>query len=169
MLLDIKKFPDKVLREKATPIEIFDNSLKVFIDNMFETMYDAPGIGLAANQVGVTKQVVVIDITAGDDTSQQKVFINPKIVAKSGEEEGEEGCLSVPGEYEMVTRFAEVTVEAQDVEGTSFSLKADGLLARAIQHELDHLDGKLFVDRLSSLKRDMVKKRIKKRIASDSY
>lgn len=169
MILEIKKFPEKVLRGKTNKIEDINDEIRELANDMLETMYDAPGIGLAAPQVGILKKIVVIDVTAGDDKSQQLVLINPEIIASSGEEEGEEGCLSVPEEYELVTRAAEVTAKALDLDGNEIMIEADGLLARAIQHELDHLEGKLFIDRLSSLKKDMLKKRIKKRITAGSY
>ncbi len=169
MLLEIRKFPDKVLREKATKVDNVDEEIKTLVENMFETMYEAPGIGLAAPQVGVLKRLFVVDVTAGEDKTQQLVFINPEITEKNGEEVGEEGCLSVPGEYENVKRFALIKAKALDIKGEEFEIEAEGLLARAIQHELDHLDGKLFIDKLSSLKREMLKKRIKKKIAAGEY
>jgi peptide deformylase len=169
LLLEIRKFPDKVLREKATKVDNVDEEIKTLVENMFETMYEAPGIGLAAPQVGVLKRLFVVDVTAGEDKTQQLVFINPEITEKTGEEVGEEGCLSVPGEYENVKRFALIKAKALDIKGEEFEIEAEGLLARAIQHELDHLDGKLFIDKLSSLKREMLKKRIKKKIAAGEY
>jgi peptide deformylase len=169
LLLEIRKFPDKVLREKATKVDNVDEEIKTLVENMFETMYEAPGIGLAAPQVGVLKRLFVVDETEGEDKTQQLVFINPEITEKNGEEVGEEGCLSVPGEYENVKRFALIKAKALDIKGEEFEIEAEGLLARAIQHELDHLDGKLFIDKLSSLKREMLKKRIKKKIAAGEY
>jgi peptide deformylase len=169
LILDIKKFPDKILREKTVYVDNVDEDIKQLVSNMFETMYAAPGIGLAAPQVAVLKRLFIIDVTAGEDKTQQLVFINPEIIEATGEVTEEEGCLSIPGEYEIVKRFAWVKAKALDIEGKEFVVEADGLLARAIQHELDHLEGKLFIDKLSSLKKQMLKKRIKKRIASKDY
>ncbi|MCP4409574.1 MAG: peptide deformylase, partial [Gammaproteobacteria bacterium] len=130
------------------------------VDDMFQTMYDAPGIGLAANQVNIFKRIIVIDISK--DKDQPLCLINPQIIEKEGEKEMEEGCLSVPGFYEMVRRAAEVTIRALDREGVQFEMSADGLLSVCIQHEIDHLDGKLFVDYLSSLKRQRIRKKLEK-------
>ena len=169
MILEIKKFPDKVLRNISKPVDKVDEELLKLIDDMFETMYVAPGIGLAAPQVGVLKRLVVIDITAGEDKSKQIAFINPEILEMRGEEEGEEGCLSVPGEYEIVKRASYVKVKYLNKEGETVELEAKGLFARAIQHEIDHLNGKLFIDKLSPIRKEMVKKKIKKRIAAGNY
>ncbi|MGB1108886.1 MAG: peptide deformylase [Gammaproteobacteria bacterium] len=157
-LLDILTFPDPRLRTKAKPVAQVDDSIRQLVDDMFETMYDAPGIGLAATQVDVHKRVVVMDIS--EERNEPRVFINAEITERDGIEEMEEGCLSVPGAYEKVKRAERIKVKALDREGQSFELEADGLLAVCIQHELDHLEGKLFVDRLSSLKRQRVKKRM---------
>ncbi|MEF3253980.1 MAG: peptide deformylase [Deferribacterales bacterium] len=167
MILEIKKFPDPVLRQKTTDVVNFDEELKELVNNMAETMYAAPGVGLAAPQVGVTKRLFVIDISEKKDNLM--VFINPKIINAEGEICEEEGCLSIPGEYANVTRSKEVEVFAYDVNGETFTLKADGLLSRAIQHELDHLNGKLFIDRLPLFKRDTIKKNIKRRKENGDY
>jgi peptide deformylase len=159
-LLTILEYPDKRLRTLATPIETVDAALSALIDDMFETMYDAPGIGLAATQVNVHKQLLVLDIS--EDKSQPRVFINPKIVARDGKQVYQEGCLSLPNIYADVTRYNQITVEALDRHGQAFTLEADGLLAVCIQHEMDHLIGKVFVDHLSPLKRALAEKKLAK-------
>ncbi|WP_455234927.1 peptide deformylase [Thiogranum longum] len=158
--LDILHFPDPRLRTRAEEVVTVDDQLRTLVDDMFETMYKAPGIGLAATQVNVHKRVVVIDISQEQD--QPLVFINPVIVEKDGVEEMDEGCLSVPGIYERVQRAERVKVRALDRNGESFELELDGLLAVCIQHEIDHLDGKLFVDYLSQLKRQRIRKKLEK-------
>lgn len=159
-LLDILEFPDPRLRTKARPVTQVDDALRALIDDMFETMYAAPGIGLAATQVDVHQRLVVMDVSEGKD--QPLVFVNPEIVARQGSQVYQEGCLSVPGIYADVERADQVTVRALDRHGKEFELTADGLLAVCIQHELDHLDGKVFVDYLSPLKREMVRRRLAK-------
>jgi len=158
--LTILHFPDDRLRTIAKPVERFDEQLSKVIDDMFETMYEAPGIGLAATQVDFHYRLIVIDVSEEND--QPLVFINPEILEKEGEEEMEEGCLSVPGVYEAVKRAEKVKVRALDRNGEIFELEADGLLAVCIQHEIDHLEGKLFVDYLSNLKRQRIKKKLEK-------
>ena len=161
--LPILEFPDPRLRTQAVavePAELADAGLQSLIDDMFETMYEAPGIGLAASQVDVHKRFMVVDVS--DDRSQPLVFVNPRIVASSGEQVYQEGCLSVPRIFADVTRGEAITVEALDRHGQAFSMDADGLLAVCIQHEMDHLQGKLFVDYLSPLKREMVRKKLAK-------
>lgn len=159
-LLEILEFPDPRLRTLAAPVEQVDDALRALIDDMFETMYAAPGIGLAATQVNVHKRLLVIDIS--DEKNQPMVFINPEFEPISGEQEYNEGCLSVPGYYDNVTRHDRIRVRALDRMGKPFELEADGLLSVCIQHEMDHLDGKLFVDYLSRLKRDRVKTKLEK-------
>lgn len=159
-LLDILHYPDKRLRSQAKPVAAVDETIRKLVDNMFETMYDAPGIGLAATQVNVHQQVIVIDISP--DKDQPLCLINPAIVASEGVEETEEGCLSVPDIYETVQRCENVTVKALDRDGNEFTLQADGLLAVCIQHEMDHLAGKLFVDYLSPLKQQRLRKKLLK-------
>ena len=159
-LRQILHFPDPRLRKKATAITKVTDDIRQLADDMLETMYDAPGIGLAATQINVQKRLIVIDIS--QDTTEPYIFINPEIAQKQGEREHEEGCLSVPDSYEVVTRADTVRVTALDRNGKPFELDADDLLATCIQHEIDHLDGKLFVDYLSNLKRQRIKKRLEK-------
>ena len=158
--LTILEFPDPRLRNKAVPITQFDQRLQTLIDDMFETMYEAPGIGLAATQVNVHEQLLVLDVSEGKD--QPMVFINPEILVRDGEQVYQEGCLSVPGIYADVTRANQIRVKALNRKGEAFEIEADGLLAICIQHEMDHLAGKVFVDYLSPLKRDMVRKKLEK-------
>lgn len=159
-LLEILKHPDPRLRKKSVAVEAVTDEIRQVVDDMFETMYAAPGIGLASIQVNEPRSIVVIDVS--EEKDQPLCLINPKITAKEGEEEYEEGCLSVPGIFESVQRAESVTVEALDREGTPYELKAEGLLAICIQHELEHLEGKLFVDQLSKLKQQRIKKRLEK-------
>ncbi len=159
-LLEILTHPDPRLRKKSVPVEEVTDEVRAVVDNMLETMYAAPGIGLASIQVNEPRSIVVIDVS--EEKDQPLCLINPKITASSGEEEYEEGCLSVPGIFEAVTRAEEVTVEALDREGTPFELQAEGLLAICIQHELEHLEGKLFVDKLTKLKQNRIKKKLEK-------
>lgn len=158
--LTILEFPDPRLRTVAKPVERVGDDLRLLIDDMFETMYAAPGIGLAASQVDVHKRFMVIDVSEARD--QPLVFINPEILSAEGTETCEEGCLSVPGIFAEVKRAERIRVRAQDRFGETFELDADGLLAVCIQHEMDHLAGKLFVDYLSPLKREMVRKKLEK-------
>ncbi len=158
--LTILHFPDERLRTVAKPVEHVDDRLRKVIDDMFETMYEAPGIGLAATQVDFHQRLIVIDVS--EERNQPLVFINPEILEREGEEEMDEGCLSVPGIYETVKRADKVKVRALDRNGEPFELQTGGLLAVCIQHEIDHLDGKLFVDYLSSLKQQRIKKKLEK-------
>ena len=159
--LKILEFPNPNLRKIAVPVTSFDNDLKCLIDNMFETMYEANGIGLAATQVDVHKRLLVLDIS--EERNDPKVFVNPTIdVIESDLADYDEGCLSVPGFYETVSRPKKIKVSAQDKEGYQFEIEADGVLSVCIQHEIDHLDGKLFVDYLSSLKRNRIKDKLQK-------
>ncbi len=159
-ILDILHFPDPRLRNKAKPVKTVDDSVRRLVDDMLETMYEAPGIGLASTQVNDPRQVAVIDISEEHD--QPLCLINPEILEKQGEEEMDEGCLSVPDVYETVIRADRVKVRALDREGNPFEMEAEGLLAVCIQHELDHLDGKLFIDYISNLKRQRIRKRLEK-------
>ncbi len=159
-LLDILHFPDPRLRKKAHPIKTVTNDTRQLAKDMLETMYAAPGVGLAAVQINVQKRIIVIDIS--EDKSSPLIFINPEIIYKEGEREHEEGCLSVPEAYELVTRADTVRVKALNQDGEAFEMDTDELLATCIQHEIDHLDGKLFVDYISNLKRQRIKKRLEK-------
>lgn len=159
-ILDILHYPDARLHTVAQPVAAVDDRIRDLIGSMAETMYAAPGIGLAATQVNVHERVIVIDISETHDAL--RVFINPEIVAQSGRAEGEEGCLSVPGVFDKVERAERITVRALDRDGKSFELEADGLLAVCIQHEMDHLMGKVFVDYLSALKRNRIKAKLLK-------
>jgi peptide deformylase len=159
-ILEILHFPDARLRNKAEPVAEVDDKVRQLVDDMFETMYEAPGIGLAAIQVNDPRRVIVVDVS--EDRSQPLALVNPEIVDKSGEEEMDEGCLSVPGVYETVRRAENIRVRALDRDGQVFEMDADGLLAVCIQHEIDHLDGKLFVDYLSNLKRQRIRKKLEK-------
>lgn len=159
-ILNILHFPDPRLRNVARPVSEVNDDIRRLLDDMLETMYQAPGIGLAATQVNVASRVIVIDVS--EEKDQPLCLINPEILARDGVEEMEEGCLSVPGFFEKVTRADSVKVRALDRDGNPFELDADGLLAVCIQHEIDHLDGKLFVDYLSSLKRQRIRKKLEK-------
>jgi len=161
-LLTILHYPDERLRTVAKPVEQVDDQLRAFIDDMFETMYEAPGVGLAATQVNFHQRLVVIDVS--EEKNEPLVLINPEILEKHGIEQTDEGCLSVPGIYEPVERAERVKVRALDRNGEPFELEADGLLAVCIQHELDHLEGKLFVDYLSILKRQRIRKKLEKQL-----
>lgn len=163
-ILPILEYPDPRLRKKATPVVTVDDDIKRLVDDMFETMIDSHGIGLAASQVDVHQRVIVMDLM--EDGSQPRVFINPEIeVLNDTTEPYDEGCLSVPGFYETVARPSNVMISALDREGKPFKEKASGLLAICIQHEIDHLEGKLFVDYLSPLKRQIIRKKMKKKLA----
>ena len=163
-ILPILEYPDPRLRKKAKPVVTVDDDIKRLVDDMFETMIDSHGIGLAATQVNVHKRVIVMDLV--EEGSQPRVFINPEIeVLDETTEPYDEGCLSVPGFYETVARPSNVMISALDREGRSFKEKASGLLAICIQHEIDHLEGKLFVDYLSPLKRQIIRKKMKKKSA----
>jgi peptide deformylase len=159
-ILEILHFPDPRLRTRAQPVAAVDDGVRQLVDDLFETMYAAPGIGLAASQVDVHRRVLVVDVS--DDRSAPRCFINPEILARDGEEEMDEGCLSVPGVYDKVRRAERIRVRALDRDGHPFEVEADGLLAVCIQHEMDHLDGKLFVDYLSGLKRQRIRRKLEK-------
>ncbi|MEJ2059876.1 MAG: peptide deformylase [Gammaproteobacteria bacterium] len=158
--LEILHFPDPRLRKHALPVEAVTDATRQIVDDMFETMYAAPGIGLAATQVNVQQRIIVIDVS--EEKDQPLCLINPEILSSTGEEEMEEGCLSVPGYYDTVRRAESVKIRALGRDGQPFELETDDLLAVCIQHEIDHLDGKLFVDYLSPLKRQRVRKKLEK-------
>lgn len=160
-LLNILEFPDSRLRTKAKPVSRFDKGLEKITSDMLETMYEAKGIGLAATQVDIHERIIVIDVS--DEGNDPQIFINPEIIELSGETlDFEEGCLSVPGFREFVSRPQNATIKAQDINGNAYQIECEGLLAVCIQHEMDHLQGKLFVDYLSSLKRQRIKKKLEK-------
>jgi peptide deformylase len=159
-LLEILKYPDPRLRTIARPVAEVNDAVRRLVDDMFETMYAAPGIGLAATQVDVHERLLVMDIT--DEKDQPLCLINPEILEKSGSIMGDEGCLSVPEVYDLVERAEQIRIRALDTEGKEFEMEAEGLLAVCIQHEIDHLEGKLFVDYLSLLKRSRLKKKLSK-------
>jgi len=161
MILPILEYPDPRLKKIAAPVTSFGPEIQRLVRDMAETMYAAPGVGLAATQVDVHKRIIVIDVSEAHD--ELRVFINPEILEAEGEAECEEGCLSVPGYYDKVTRAAAIRVRAQDEHGKPYELSADGLLAVCIQHEMDHLVGKVFVDYLSPLKRARLAARLKKK------
>jgi peptide deformylase len=156
----VRIYGDPVLRQKAARVAAFDDELRQLVDDMRETMHAYRGVGLAANQVGVAQRVAVVDVPIDDDTHAVFTLVNPEIVSRSGSETGEEGCLSIPGIYDDVPRSLRLRVHAFDEHGTEYELEAEGYLARAIQHEIDHLDGVLFVDRLSPLKRQFLRRQL---------
>ncbi len=157
-LLDILQFPDTALRKVASPVSEVDGRIDSLVGDMLETMYEAPGIGLAATQIDVHERLVVVDVS--DEGDSPLVLINPEILQLDGEQEMQEGCLSIPGVFENIKRAADIRVAAIDRQGETFEMDADGLLAVCIQHEIDHLDGKLFVDYLSVLKRNRIRKKM---------
>ena len=159
---EIVKYPDPVLAKRGEDITEFGEDLKTLVEEMFESMYAAHGIGLAAPQIGLSKRLTVIDVNFKKDPADKLVLINPEIIEREGKQFEEEGCLSLPEIREKVTRAAKVKVRAQNVEGEWFEVEGEELLARAFQHEIDHLDGVLFIDRLSRLKRDLIHRKIKK-------
>lgn len=158
--LAILEYPDPRLRTRAEPIDVVDDAVRQLADDMLETMYAAKGVGLAASQVDVHRRLLVLDVS--DTRDRPMVLINPEIVAAEGRAPGEEGCLSLPGIYDKLERAERIKVRAQDKNGIRFELEADGMLAVCIQHEMDHLEGKLFVDYLSELKRQLIRRRLQK-------
>jgi peptide deformylase len=162
MIYPVVKFGDPVLERTAAPVTVFDAALRKLIEDMFESMYAAQGVGLAAPQIGISRRIAVIDVTFKEDPSQRLVLINPEIIHKEGHQRSNEGCLSLPEFREKVTRPNRVTVRAQDVHGKTFERTGEELLARAFLHETDHLDGKLFISHVSALKRDLIKRKIRK-------
>ncbi|WP_058189760.1 peptide deformylase [Terracidiphilus gabretensis] len=162
MVLKIVKYPEPVLQQPGEPVTEFNDELRGFVADLFETMYAAKGIGLAAPQVGASKRITVIDLSSGKNPEEKLVLINPEIIAREGKQYEEEGCLSFPDIHEKVQRAAKVTVRAQDEYGKWFEMDGEELLSRAFQHEFDHLDGVLFIFRMSGLKRDMILRRIRK-------
>jgi peptide deformylase len=162
VVLKIVKYPDPVLQQPGEPVTEFDSELRKFVADMFETMYASQGIGLAAQQVGVAKRITVIDLGQGKDPAQKLVLINPEIISREGKQYEEEGCLSFPEIREKISRAAKVRIRAQDEHGKWFEMDGEELLSRAFQHEIDHLDGMLFIFRMSALKRDLNLRKIRK-------
>lgn len=168
-ILPILHYPDEILRQVSEPVETVTDEIRELIEQMIETMYAAPGVGLAANQVGVLKRIAVMDVSSGKKPEALIVMINPELLSSEGEESYEEGCLSVPNFTGDLNRAGSVQVCYTTTEGRKMTLCAEGLLARAVQHELDHLNGFLFIDRLPVMKRDMIKRKIKKAIRQGVY
>jgi len=162
MIYPIVKFGNPVLEKPAEPVTVFDDQLKKLVADMFESMYEAHGVGLAAPQIGISKRIAVIDITFKEDPNAKLVLINPEIIDTEGKISDTEGCLSIPEFRENVTRAKKVTVRAQDAKGKFWEKTGEELLARAFQHEIDHLSGKLYIHRISALKRDLMKRKIRK-------
>lgn len=162
MIYPIVKFGNPVLDQPTQPVTVFDDELRKFIDDMFESMYEARGVGLAANQIGFSRRIAVIDVSFKEDTSQKLVLVNPKIIQVEGHQVLEEGCLSLPDFREKVTRPRRATVRAQDARGEWFERTGEDLLARAFLHETDHLDGKLYISHISVLKRDLIRRKVRK-------
>ena len=169
MIREIVKYPDPILQKPTEPVTEFDEELRSLVDDMFESMYAAKGVGLAATQIGVGKKIAVIDTTNGEDPEAKLVIINPKIIHVEGRQEGEEGCLSIPGFREQVRRGKRVTVRATNVKGEVFEHTGEDLLARALLHETDHLYGKLYITHISTLKRDLMKRKIKKMVRAGEW
>lgn len=160
--MPILKYGATELRDKSKPVDAFNGELQQIVADMFETMYGSPGIGLAAAQVGINIQLATIDLSVGEDETKRLVICNPRILLAEGSQKGEEGCLSIPEFSESVTRPMKIVVQAQDVNGEEVRIEADGLLARCLSHEIDHLNGILFIDHLSPLKRSLIRNKIKK-------
>ncbi len=166
---EIVKYPDPVLAKRGVPVTVFDDKLKTLVEEMFESMYEAQGIGLAAPQIGLSQRLTVIDVSFKKDPEAKIVLVNPEIIEREGEQYEEEGCLSLPEIREKVKRAAKVKVRAQNVDGEWYEIEGEELLSRAFQHEIDHLDGILFIDRLSRLKKDLTVRKIKKLIKNGEW
>jgi peptide deformylase len=169
MIYPIVKFGDPVLEKPTEPVTSFDDELKKLVADMFESMYAAHGVGLAAPQIGISKRLAVVDVTFKEDPGAKLVLINPEIIQKEGRQRGTEGCLSIPEFREEVTRAKTVTVRAQDLTGKFFEQTGEDLLARAFLHETDHLYGKLYISHISALKRDLIKRKIKKLVKAGEW
>jgi peptide deformylase len=169
MILNVVRYGDPILTKSAEEVADFDEKLHKLIDDMFETMYGAPGVGLAAPQVAVLKRLFVMDCSSGKDKKQKIVLINPVIETEEGEQIGDEGCLSFPGVFLEIKRPQRVVVRARDIDGSEMTLDVMDLQARCVSHETDHLDGELFINYLSPLKRDLTKRKIKKRIKQGDW
>ncbi len=169
MIYPIVKFGNPVLEKPADKVTVFDGELKMLVDDMFESMYAARGVGLAAPQIGVPLRIAVVDVTFKEDPNAQIVLVNPEIIHKEGRHTQSEGCLSIPEFRENVSRAKVVTVRAQDLTGKVFEKTGDDLLARAFQHETDHLNGKLYISHISALKRDLIKRKIRKMVKAGEW
>jgi peptide deformylase len=169
MIYPIVKFGNPVLEKPADKVTVFDGELKMLVDDMFESMYAARGVGLAAPQIGVPLRIAVVDVTFKEDPNAQIVLINPEILHKEGRHTQSEGCLSIPEFRENVSRAKVVTIRAQDLTGKVFEKTGDDLLARAFQHETDHLNGKLYISHISALKRDLIKRKIRKMVKAGEW
>src|SRR3984893_19131244 len=169
MIYPIVKFGNPVLEKPAEPVTVFDAHLKKLVDDMFESMYAARGVGLAAPQIGISKRIAVVDVTFKEDPEARLVLINPVIVHKEGRQRSSEGCLSIPEFREDVSRAKTVTVRAQDLTGKTFEHTGEDLLARAFLHEIDHLNGKLYISHISALKRDLIKRKVKKLVKAGEW
>jgi peptide deformylase len=169
MIYPIVKYGDPVLEKVAAPVTAFDDELKKLVEDMFESMYAAHGVGLAAPQIGISKRIAVVDVTFKENPGEKLVLINPEILLKEGRQRGTEGCLSIPEFREEVTRPKTVTVRAQDLQGKFFEQTGEDLLARAFLHETDHLNGKLYISHVSALKRDLIKRKIKKLVKAGEW
>ncbi|MGC1372588.1 MAG: peptide deformylase [Candidatus Sulfotelmatobacter sp.] len=169
MIYPIVKFGDPVLEKPAEKVTVFDEELKQLVENMFESMYAARGVGLAAPQIGIPRRIAVVDVTFKEDPNAKIVLINPEIIQKQGRHSQSEGCLSIPDFRENVSRAQVVTVRAQDVNGNTFEKTGDELLARAFQHETDHLNGKLYISHISAIKRDLIKRKIRKLVKAGEW
>jgi peptide deformylase len=169
MIYPIVKFGDPVLETPAATVTVFDDELKKFLEDMFESMYAARGVGLAAPQIGVSRRIAVVDVTFKEDPKAKLVLINPEIIGKEGKQRGSEGCLSIPDFREDVTRAKIVTIRAQDANGKTVEYTGEDLLARAFLHETDHLNGKLYISHISALKRDVMKRKIKKLVKAGEW
>jgi peptide deformylase len=169
MIYPIVKYGDPVLERSAAPVEVFDDELRKLLDDMFESMYAAHGVGLAAPQIGISRRIAVIDVTFKEDPNAKLVLVNPQIIHTEGKQKGNEGCLSIPEFREPVTRPMRVTVRAQDANGKWYEKTGEEMLARAFMHETDHLDGRLYIHHISALKRDLMKRKIRKLVKAGEW
>jgi peptide deformylase len=169
MIYPIVKFGNPILEKPSAKVTVFDEELKTLIDDMFESMYAARGVGLAAPQIGIARRIAVVDVTFQEDPEAKLVLINPEIIHTEGHHTQSEGCLSIPDFRENVKRALKVTIRAQDVHGNTFEKTGEELLARAFQHETDHLNGKLYISRISALKRDLIKRKIRKMMKAGEW
>ena len=169
MVRSIVKYPEPSLMEISSEVNDFGDDLRMLVNDMYETLYDAPGVGLAAPQIGVNRRVVVIDLTAGEEEGHQITLINPEVLEESGSQKEEEGCLSLPGFQAAVERPDWIRVTAQDLEGNHFEIEGTEFLARALSHEIDHLDGVLYIEKLPFFKKDLMKRKIKKLIKAGKW